>query len=189
MRPVDEFRRRGEASLNNQVCIPFCFEFQFVHRDSPFWCGGNVARTLVQPVIVLLEGFSEHREPAVHGFNARLYRDDGGVCSSTRRTISPASSSTLRCWEIAGCVMSKGSANSLTVGSSPLARRARIARLVGSAKAEKAESRSLLHSYSSLYKVMTIVKKGPDHCPQSQEEGCCHNLFLGDSGLHRSSGC
>jgi hypothetical protein len=29
----------------------------------------------------LLEGFPEHREPAVHGFNARLYKTTGAFCS------------------------------------------------------------------------------------------------------------
>src|ERR1700727_169424 len=80
----------------------------------------------------------------------------GRFVPSTRRTISPASSSTFRCWEIAGCVISNGSANSLTVAS-PLARRERIARRVGAAKAEKAASRLCIRE--TLYKYFIIVKK------------------------------
>ena len=59
---------------------------------------------------------------------------------------------------MAGCVISNGSANSLTVAS-PLARRARIARRVGSAKAEKAESRfSPVFISITLYKYFITVK-------------------------------
>jgi hypothetical protein len=46
--------------------------------------------------------------------------------------MRPALSSTLRCFETAGSVMSNGFASSVT-DASPDARRARIARLVGSA--------------------------------------------------------
>src|SRR5581483_1103824 len=57
---------------------------------------------------------------------------------------------------MAGCVISNGFANSVTVAS-PLARRARIARRVGSARAEKVASRSAFISYT-LYKLFLIVK-------------------------------
>src|SRR2546428_11080686 len=50
--------------------------------------------------------------------------------------MSPARSSTLRCLETAGSVISNGSASSVTEAS-PEARRARIARRVGSASAAK----------------------------------------------------
>src|SRR5579871_4618524 len=73
--------------------------------------------------------------------------------------MSPASSSTFRCWEIAGCVISNGSANSLTVAS-PLARRARIARRVGSANAEKAASKEYITV--CLYKRRVIVKRNSE---------------------------
>src|ERR1700678_1259285 len=69
--------------------------------------------------------------------------------------ISPASSSTLRCCEIAGCVISNGLASSLTVAS-PCESRARIARRVGSAKAENFVSRPSISN--TLYKVLLIVK-------------------------------
>src|SRR6185503_11471895 len=55
------------------------------------------------------------------------------------RETSPAPSSTLRCLEIAGWLMSKGSASSLTEAS-PDARRDRIARRVGSERAAKIAS-------------------------------------------------
>ena len=58
---------------------------------------------------------------------------------------------------MAGCVISNGLANSVTVAS-PLARRARIARRVGSAKAEKAASSVAFISYS-LYKPHLIVNR------------------------------
>ena len=56
--------------------------------------------------------------------------------------MSPALSSTLRCLEIAGWLMGNGSTSSFTVAS-PLASRAKMARRVGSAKAEKTASRAL----------------------------------------------
>src|SRR6516165_2369405 len=56
--------------------------------------------------------------------------------------MSPHCSRTLRCLETPGRVMSNGAASSLTVAS-PVARRARMARLVGSARAANvASSRS-----------------------------------------------
>src|SRR5882672_2023201 len=83
----------------------------------------------------------------------------GRFVPSARRTISPAPSSTFRWREMAGCVISKGAASSITVAS-PLARRARIARRVGSAKAEKAASRFEIEYISNtLYKNRLIVKK------------------------------
>ena len=51
------------------------------------------------------------------------------------RAISPARSSTLRCFDTACKLTGNGSASSLTVAS-PCARRARIALRVGSARAE-----------------------------------------------------
>src|ERR1700676_4655630 len=90
----------------------------------------------------------------------------GRFVPSTRRTISPASSSTFRCWEIAGCVISNGSANSLTVAS-PLARGARIARRVGSAKEEK-EAWRLFITYN-LYKYSFIVKQ--NFAPSTENHG------------------
>src|SRR5712692_7437273 len=85
-----------------------------------------------------------------------IARRRGRFVPSTRRITSPASSSTFRCCEIAGCVTWKGSASSITVAS-PLARRARMARRVGSAKAEKAASRLCIGH--SLYKPRLIVKQ------------------------------
>jgi len=57
-------------------------------------------------------------------------------CASFSRSIRPARSSTVRCLEIAGRLMAKGSASSVTEVS-PSASRARMARRVGSARAEK----------------------------------------------------
>src|ERR1700733_10436946 len=64
----------------------------------------------------------------------------GRLVPSTLRAISPAPSSTFKCRETAGCVMSNGSAISVTVAS-PRVRRARIALRVGSANAVKAALR------------------------------------------------
>src|ERR1700738_207217 len=81
-----------------------------------------------------------------------------------RRTISPALSSTLTWREMAGCVILNGAASSLIVVS-PKARRARIARRVGSASAAKAASRfsmsHLIYISINLYKCDLIVKKTP----------------------------
>src|SRR5687768_11728295 len=54
--------------------------------------------------------------------------------------MRPARSSTLRCFEMAGWLISNGLASSVTVAS-PVASRARIARRVGSARAAKVRSR------------------------------------------------
>ena len=60
----------------------------------------------------------------------------GRHCASRPRAIRPARSSTFRCLETAGRLMSNGSASSVT-DVSPSASRARIARRVGSARAAK----------------------------------------------------
>src|SRR5882762_1383015 len=60
----------------------------------------------------------------------------GRHCASRPRSMRPERSSTFRCFETAGRLISKGSA-SLRTEVSPEARRARIARLVGSARAAK----------------------------------------------------
>src|SRR5579872_2414651 len=76
-----------------------------------------------------------------------------------RLTINPACSSTFKCCEIAGWVISKGSASSFTVAS-PSANRARIARRVGSERAAKEASRPDIFDISRyLYKQLLIVKK------------------------------
>ena len=60
----------------------------------------------------------------------------GRHCASRPRAIRPARSSTLRCLEMAGRLISNGSASSVT-DVSPSASRARMARRVGSASAAK----------------------------------------------------
>src|SRR4029453_4841652 len=62
-------------------------------------------------------------------------RWQGRRCASRRRLTSPASSSTLRCLEIAWTETSYGAASWPTVAS-PTASRATMSRLVGSARAE-----------------------------------------------------
>jgi len=89
---------------------------------------------LVQPVVIGLERFAQHGEPFVHGVNACLGEPARTPCAIDAALDEP------RTFELAGCVISKGSASSITVAS-PLASRARIARRVGSAKAAKAASR------------------------------------------------
>src|SRR5256885_616647 len=63
----------------------------------------------------------------------------GRRCASCPADTRPARSSTLRCFEIAGWLIANGRASSLT-DVSPRARRARIARRVGSARAVKTAS-------------------------------------------------
>ena len=65
----------------------------------------------------------------------------GRHCASRPRVISPARSSTLRCFDTAGMLISNGAASSVTEVS-PSASRARIARRVGSASAEKVALRA-----------------------------------------------
>src|SRR5947207_3136238 len=60
----------------------------------------------------------------------------GRHCASRPREMSRARSSTFRCFDTAGKLIANGSANSPTVAS-PVVSRARIARRVGSANAEK----------------------------------------------------
>src|SRR5688500_85126 len=60
----------------------------------------------------------------------------GRHCASRPRAMRPARSSTRRCLEMAGPLMSNGAESSLTVAG-PVASRARIARRVGSARAAK----------------------------------------------------
>src|SRR5437867_5000751 len=77
--------------------------------------------------------------------------------ASRPREIRPARSSTLRCLEMAGWLMAKGLARSVTEAS-PEARRARIARRVGSASAAKVASRRWADGIASwLYNHLTIV--------------------------------
>src|SRR6185312_4322637 len=64
----------------------------------------------------------------------------GRRCASTSIEMRPARSSTFRCLEMAGWLISKGSASSVTVAS-PVASRARMARRVGSARAAKVKLR------------------------------------------------
>ncbi len=61
---------------------------------------------------------------------------------SRRRASSPASSSTRRCFEMAGGDMSNGRASSPTEASGACASFARMARRVGSASAPKVASRA-----------------------------------------------
>ncbi len=80
-------------------------------------------------------------QPAVASASGFASRQHGRRWASRPRVIRPARSSTLRCFEIAGCDISNGSASSIT-DASPEARRDRIARRVGSASAAKVASRS-----------------------------------------------
>src|SRR5882724_8686655 len=74
---------------------------------------------------------------------------------------------------MAGCVILNGSASSLIVVS-PSARRARIARLVGSASAAKAASRfsmwGLLYINRILYNYRPIVKRKQAYPPRAASE-------------------
>src|SRR5260370_1843264 len=64
----------------------------------------------------------------------------GRHCASRLRAIRPAPSSTFKCLDTAGRLISKGLAKSVTEVW-PEARRARMARLVGSTSAAKVELR------------------------------------------------
>src|SRR5882757_6807208 len=93
------------------------------------------------------------------------WRRQGRHCASRPRSIKPARSSTFRCFETAGRLMSKGSA-SFRTEVSPEARRARIARRVGSARAAKVALRRsddtflLLYLTYRLNTVRRLVKRG-----------------------------
>ena len=67
-----------------------------------------------------------------------LWSRHGLFCASRLRLIRPARSSTLRCFVIEGGAIENGSESSLT-DSSPCESRARMARRVGSERAENVE--------------------------------------------------
>jgi len=67
------------------------------------------------------------------------FEPPGRRCASRPCEISPARSSTFKCFEIASFVIANGSASSIT-DASPDASRARIARRVGSASAANVAS-------------------------------------------------
>ena len=81
--------------------------------------------------------------------------------------MRPARSSTLRCFEIAGWVMANGSASSFTVAS-PDARRARMARRVGSARAAKVASRRVVAVCitNELHNQLVLYTRDPTCQPQ-----------------------
>src|SRR5512134_731426 len=90
----------------------------------------------------------------------------GRRCASTSIEMRPARSSTFRCLEMAGWLISNGSASSVTVAS-PVASRARMARRVGSAKAAKVRSRGTEVCITvELYNVVVIYrgKTGQSSC-------------------------
>src|SRR5204863_774194 len=81
---------------------------------------------------------SSHSAACLRGEATSWHRRTRPSFSLTRR---PARSSTFRCFVTAGSETSNGSASSVTF-TSPLARRARIARRVGSESAENVASRA-----------------------------------------------
>src|SRR5882672_87023 len=88
----------------------------------------------------------------------------GRFCASRPREIKPARSRIFRCLEMAGWLIANGSASSVT-DASPEARRARIARRVGSARAANvASSWSELGLFITfkLYNLMIILKLEPN---------------------------
>src|SRR5690349_9244050 len=88
----------------------------------------------------------------------------GRHCASRPRSIRPAVSSTFRCFETAGRLMSNGAASSLTEVS-PEARRARMARRVGSASAAKVALRRsgvMVYLTDKLNRTGRLVKDPPD---------------------------
>src|SRR5260370_40762651 len=92
----------------------------------------------------------------------------GCFVPTARRVISAAPSSTFRCRETAGCVISNGSASCITV-TSPWLSRARIARRVGSDSARKAAFRvgacECSYITYNLYNGYVMVKRGLVRAP------------------------
>src|SRR4029450_7977031 len=85
-------------------------------------------------------------------------RRAGRHCASRPREISPARSSTFRCWETAGRLISKGSASVFT-DASPSRRRDRMARRGGSANAENTAFRRSSVSGRSSYLRVILIKR------------------------------
>src|SRR5688572_21431773 len=73
--------------------------------------------------------------------------------------MRPARSSTFRCLEMAGWLISNGSASSVTVAS-PVASRARMARRVGSARAAKVRSRRSEACITVHFHNVLVIYKG-----------------------------
>ena len=136
-------------------------------RRSPGWVGGlNFCQELVQPVVIFRQGGAQHLQPLIDPSRLCFASLQGCFAPCTRRTISPAFSSTRRCREIAGCDIWNGLASSMTVVS-PSARRARMARRVGSERAEKVASRlgMAANKISNCYITNSYIKhffKPPD---------------------------
>src|SRR5919201_1089199 len=97
-------------------------------------------------------------------FSGSPRRRDGRSCALRPRSISPARSSTARCFDTACTLIGNGSASSFTVAS-PSASRSRIARRVGSARAAKValSSSTAICSPSRLNKLLVEYASGqPD---------------------------
>src|SRR3954447_14117471 len=106
---------------------------------------------------------------AVASASGCAFRLEERHCADRLRVISPAFSSTFRCRETAGRLIENGSANSFTVASDSDSR-ARIARRVGSASAEKISlSRSVAISYLTFQLIARLVKyDAPGPCCQEE---------------------
>ena len=147
----------GEPLAAAQLKLDNAFDF-FSRLALPFWCfhDRDVAPegATLRESNALLDAVLERAADKMHDSGIRLLGGTANLfsharymsgaatsrhgrrCASRPRAISPARCSTRRCLEIAGRLMANGSASSETEAS-PRARRARIARRVGSARAAK----------------------------------------------------
>ena len=120
-------------------------EVNLFGRDS-ILCDRGIGQFRVPWIAIVIDALVEDflaklRLPAGSRVGAASFigaprRREGRSCAVRPRSIRPARSSTPMCFETAWTLIENGAASSLTVAS-PSARRARIARRVGSARAAK----------------------------------------------------
>src|SRR5437763_996123 len=126
----------GPAALM-RVARAFRLEQRLMQREPRLAAPGIGERHRQERLVAEIAGgvFPGKGEDAAPLSGAASSRQ-GRHCASRPREMSRARSSTFRCFDTAGRLIANGSANSPTVAS-PVASRARIARRVGSANAEK----------------------------------------------------
>ena len=128
-RPMTAFTFSRPTAAAREDGAIFC-----VRASSP--CCLHFAQVVLETVEALLPEAAIALEPVGDALERAASIRQGRHCASRPRAMRPARSSTLRCLEMAGRLISNGSASSVTEVS-PTASRARMARRVGSASAAK----------------------------------------------------
>ena len=123
------------------MSVAFGLQCHLAHGMSFRSSGLHGGQHLIQPVVILRQGLPQHRKPLIDLGNAVRRQPAGAFCALDAADDQPGA---LEHFQVAGDGRLRHverPASSITVAS-PSARRARIARRVGSASAEKVASRS-----------------------------------------------